>query len=95
MRAVVVQDQGGPEVPQLVELPEPSPGAVSCRSTSAPRVSFLDIQQRSGVRMRTPFTAGNAGAGVVSAVGADVDGIAGSRTLARPVASWLYCRTTA
>ena len=39
--------------------------------------NLLDVQQRSGTnRMRTPFTVGNEGAGVISAVGSDVDGAA-------------------
>ena len=78
MRAVVVPVQGGPEVLQVVELPEPSPGPGEVRvDVRAAGVNFLDVQQRSGTyRMRTPFTAGNEGAGVVSAVGPDVDGVA-------------------
>jgi len=78
MRAVVVPEQGGPEVLDLVELAEPSPGPGEVRvDVRAAGVNFLDVQQRSGTyRMRTPFTAGNEGAGVVSAIGSDVDGVA-------------------
>jgi NADPH2:quinone reductase len=77
MRAVVVHEQGGPEVLEVVQLPEPSPGPGEVRvDVRAAGVNFLDIQQRSGAyRMRTPFPAGNEGAGVISAVGCDVDGI--------------------
>ena len=82
MRAVVVQEQGGPEVLQIVELPEPSPGPGEVRvDVRAAGVNFLDIQQRSGVyRMPTPFPAGNEGAGTVSAVGTDVRGVAAGGT---------------
>ena len=78
MRAVVVPEQGAPEVLQLVEQPEPVPGPGEVRvDVRAAGVNFLDIQQRSGTyRMRIPFGAGNEGAGVVSAVGPDVTGVA-------------------
>jgi NADPH:quinone reductase len=78
MRAVVVDEQGGPEVLELVDRPEPEPGPGEVRvDVGAAGVNFLDIQQRSGTyRMRTPFGMGSEGAGSVSAVGPDVDGVA-------------------
>jgi NADPH2:quinone reductase len=78
VRAVVVAAQGGPEVLELVQQPEPVPGSGEVRvDVRAAGVNFLDIQQRSGAyRMPTPFPAGNEGAGIVSAVGPDVDGVA-------------------
>ncbi|MCW2580845.1 MAG: qor [Blastococcus sp.] len=74
----MVPEQGGPEVLRLVEEPEPVPAGGEVRvDVRAAGVNFLDIQQRSGAyRMRTPFPAGNEGAGVVSAVGAGVEGVA-------------------
>lgn len=74
MRAVVVEQQGGPEVLHVSNLgtPEPSPGQVRV-DVSASGVNFLDVYQRSGAYTKpTPFIAGSEGAGVVSAVGADV-----------------------
>jgi NADPH:quinone reductase len=78
MRAVVVAEQGGPDVLRVAELDEPVPGPGEVRvDVRAAGVNFLDIQQRSGTyRMRTPFTAGNEGAGVVSAVGTEVADVA-------------------
>ena len=78
MRAVVVQEQGGPEVLRILDLPEPVPGPGEVRvDVRAAGVNFLDLQQRSGnYPMRTPFPAGNEGAGVVSALGPDVEGVA-------------------
>lgn len=74
MRAVVVEQQGGPEVLHVsdLETPEPSPSQVRV-DVSASGVNFLDVYQRSGAYTKpTPFIAGSEGAGVVSAVGADV-----------------------
>lgn len=75
MRAVVVEEQGEPEVLQLVERPVPDPGPGEVRvDVRAAGVNFLDVQQRSGTyRMRTPFGVGSEGAGVVAAVGAGVE----------------------
>jgi NADPH2:quinone reductase len=77
MRAVMVHEQGGPEVLRVVESPTPEPGPGQVRvDVRAAGVNFLDVQQRSGgYRMRTPFGMGNEGAGVVSGVGPDVDGV--------------------
>jgi NADPH:quinone reductase len=92
MRAVVVPEQGDPEVLELVELAEPAPGPGEVRvDVRAAGVNFLDVQQRSGTyRMRTPFTAGNEGAGVVSAVGPDVDGVAVGHRVAWAMVSGGY-----
>lgn len=74
MKAVIVTEQGGPEVLEISDAPEPIPGPGEIRvDVKAAGVNFLDIQQRSGsYKMTTPFVAGNEGAGVVSAIGADV-----------------------
>ncbi|MRJ77332.1 zinc-binding dehydrogenase [Aeromicrobium sp. SMF47] len=71
MKAMIVNEQGAPDVLRLSEIatPEPGPGEIRV-DVSAAGVNFLDVQQRSGnYRMRTPFVAGNEGAGVVSAIG--------------------------
>lgn len=78
MRAVVVQEQGGPEVLQVVdrETPEPGPGQVRV-DVAASGVNFIDIYQRSGAYpMQVPFVAGSEGAGAVSAVGEGVADVA-------------------
>jgi NADPH2:quinone reductase len=74
MRAVVVEETGGPDNLLWVERPEPVPGpgyvAVRIVLTS---VNFADIQARRGAGMtKTPFTPGLDGMGVVSAIGAGV-----------------------
>lgn len=77
MRAVQVQSPGGPEVLALVELPEPVPGPGQVLvDVAAAGVNFVEIYQRSGIYPRpTPFVLGAEGAGVVRAVGAEVEGI--------------------
>ena len=74
MRAVVVEQQGGPEALHVSDLETPEPGPDQVRvDVSASGVNFIDVYQRSGVYPKpTPFIAGSEGAGVVSAVGADV-----------------------
>lgn len=82
MRAVVVEQYGGPEVLTVVDrpVPEPGPGEALVR-VGAAGVNFIDIYQRSGTyRMDLPFVAGSEGAGTVEAVGAGVDpGLVGQR----------------
>lgn len=74
MRAVVVSEQGGPEVLEVVERERPEPGAGQVRvDVQASGVNFIDIYQRSGAYpMQTPFVSGSEGAGTVSALGEGV-----------------------
>lgn len=77
MQVIQVSQLGGPEVlrPAQVPVPEPGPGQVLVDLT-ATGVNFLEIYQREGrYPMQVPFTPGGEGAGVVSAVGPDVEGI--------------------
>lgn len=70
---------GGPEVLTLrtVEVPAPGPGEVSVRIEAA-GVNPLDLKLRSGARASGPITeprrAGFDGAGVITAVGEEVEG---------------------
>jgi len=78
VRAVVVEQTGGPEVLQVEEraTPEPGPGQVLV-DVAASGVNFIDAYQRAGVYPKQmPFVAGSEGAGVVSALGADVGDLA-------------------
>lgn len=78
MRAVVVSEQGGPEVLRVEERDVPQPGEGQVRvDVQAAGVNFIDIYQRSGTYpMQTPFIAGSEGAGTVSAIGPGVSGVA-------------------
>jgi len=78
VRAIVVNEQGGPEVLELVERETPEPGEGQLRvDVRAAGVNFIDIYQRSGLyAMQTPFVMGMEGAGTVGAVGTGVEDIA-------------------
>ncbi|MTE22788.1 NADP-dependent oxidoreductase [Microbacterium sp. ZXX196] len=70
---------GGPEVLELVEVPDPVPaaGEVAIRVEAA-GVNPIERKLRTGVRPLAgdgPWRAGSDGAGIVTAVGADVDGL--------------------
>ena len=73
MRAIVVTEQGGPEVlePRDVPDPEPAQGHLLVE-IDAIGVNFRDIYEREGVGFyasETPFVAGAEGAGTVVAIG--------------------------
>jgi len=74
MKAVRVHKYGGPEVLTLEEIPVPEPKAGEARvKIEAAGVNYIDIYQRTGLYpMKTPFTLGTEGAGIVDAVGPDV-----------------------
>jgi len=71
MRAVVVDEFGGPEVlvQADVDRPSPGPGEVLV-DVSVSGVNFLDVYQRTGASpLRPPFSAGVEGVGVVAEIG--------------------------
>lgn len=74
MKAIRVQQTGGPEVMELVDLPIPQPKPTEALvKVSVAGVNSIDGQFRDG-RLRTPlpFIPGQEGAGVVTAVGPQV-----------------------
>src|SRR5260221_8770337 len=78
MRAVVVNQLGGPEVLQLAETeaPKPGPGELLA-SVGAAGVNYMDTYQRGGLYpVQLPFPPGVEGAGRVVAVGEGVEGFA-------------------
>jgi NADPH:quinone reductase len=76
MRAVVIQETGGPEVLVAQDLPTPDPGPGELRvDVAAAGVNYIDVYYRTGAYpLPIPFIAGSEGAGVVSAVGSGVTG---------------------
>ena len=75
MKAIRVNEPGGPEVLSYedVDVPDPGPGEVRVK-LAASGVNFIDVYQRTGVYpMETPFTLGQEGAGEVEAVGEGVE----------------------
>ncbi len=74
MKAIRVQEAGGPEVMELVEVPLPQPNpSEALVKVSVAGVNSIDGHFRDGrLRMPLPFIPGQEGAGVVTAVGAQV-----------------------
>ena len=75
MKAIRVNENGGPEVLSYedVEVPEPGPGQARVR-LAASGVNFIDTYQRTGTYpMELPFTLGQEGAGEIEAVGEGVE----------------------
>ena len=92
MRAIVVSELGGPEVMVIGERQDPvaGPGQVVVRAAAA-GVNFIDIYRRSGVYAQpVPYVPGSEGAGVVTAVGAGVTGIAAGDRVAWREAAGSY-----
>src|ERR671939_231338 len=75
MKAIRVNEHGGPEVLSYedVPIPEPGPGEARVRLAAA-GINFIDVYQRTGLYpIETPFTLGLEGAGEVDAVGEGVE----------------------
>jgi NADPH2:quinone reductase len=82
MKAIQVKQPGGPEAMELVELPVPVPKAnEAVVKLAASGVNFIDVYFREGrYKAPLPLVLGQEGAGVVTAVGADVRSVkAGDR----------------
>jgi NADPH2:quinone reductase len=74
MKAIQIQQTGGPEVLNLVDLtvPTPGPGEVLVK-IHASGINFIDIYYREGrYKSELPFIDGQEGAGIVEAVGGGV-----------------------
>jgi NADPH2:quinone reductase len=81
MKAIVVEQTGGPEQLTLSERPDPRPGPGELVvDVGAAGVNFIDIYQLQGIYPRAlPYVPGSEGAGRVSAVGDGVDVRVGER----------------
>ncbi len=78
IKAIRVHETGGPEVLNWTEVdrPEPGPGEAVVQ-LAAIGVNYVETYFRRGIyKMPVPFTPGAEGAGVVVAVGPEVDAIA-------------------
>jgi len=87
VKAVRIHEDGGPEVLRYEDVPdpEPGPGDVLIRLRAA-SLNHLDVWVRKGLpSVPKPRILGADGAGVVEAVGSDVDGFAaGQRVVINP-----------
>ncbi len=82
MKAIQVKQVGGPEAMQVAELPVPQPKPnEAVVKLAASGVNFIDVYFREGrYKAPLPLTLGQEGAGVVTAVGAEVKSVkAGDR----------------
>jgi NADPH2:quinone reductase len=77
MKAIQVKQPGGPEAMELVELPVPEPKAnEAVVKLAASGVNFIDVYFREGrYKAPLPIGLGQEGAGVVTAVGAEVTSV--------------------
>lgn len=77
MKAIRIQKVGGPEAMRLedVAVPEPGPGEARIRM-EAIGVNFIDVYHRTGLYPAPiPFTPGMEGAGVIDAVGGNLEDV--------------------
>lgn len=74
MKAIRIHNFGGPEVLTFEDIPVPEPAAGEARvKIEASGVNFIDVYHRTGLYpLKTPFTLGTEGAGIVDAVGTGV-----------------------
>ena len=77
MKAIQVKQVGGPEAMEVVELTVPQPKANEALvKLAASGVNFIDVYYREGrYKAPLPLVPGQEGAGVVTAVGADVKSV--------------------
>src|SRR5712671_838239 len=77
MKAIQVKQVGGPEAMEVAELPVPEPRAnEAVVRLAASGVNFIDVYVREGrYKAPLPVVPGQEGAGVVTAVGADVHSV--------------------
>lgn len=77
MKAIQVKQVGGPEAMELADLPVPEPKPHEALvKLSASGVNFIDVYHREGrYKVTLPFTPGQEGAGVVTALGTDVKSV--------------------
>lgn len=92
MRAIAFASHGGPDVLELMELPDPEPGPGQVRlRVHASSVNHLDLWVRRGlpVEIPLPHVGGSDMAGVVDAVGPGGDAeLVGRRVVVDPTLDW-------
>jgi NADPH2:quinone reductase len=77
MKAIRVHEYGGPEALRYEDIPRPEPGRGDALvRVEAIGVNFIDVYKRSGQYPGSPpFVLGEEAAGVVEAIGPDVEGV--------------------
>jgi NADPH2:quinone reductase len=92
MKAVFVEQIGGPENLKYADLPQPSPGpGQALVKIAAAGINFIDIYFRTGLyKADPPIVLGNEGAGTVEAVGPNVTNVAPGDRVAYAMARGSY-----
>ena len=92
MKAVFVEQPGGPENLKYADLPKPAPGpGQALVKIAAAGVNFIDIYFRTGLyKAEVPILLGNEGAGTVEAVGPGVTEVAAGDRVAYAMARGSY-----
>ncbi|MCI0423269.1 MAG: alcohol dehydrogenase catalytic domain-containing protein, partial [Acidobacteria bacterium] len=92
MKAIRVQNCGGPEVLKLEEVPQPQPGpGQALVKLQAIGVNFIDVYHRIGFyKLPLPFTPGMEGAGIVESVGSGVTEVQAGDRVAYAMAVGAY-----
>lgn len=92
MKAVFVEQPGGPENLKYADLPKPAPGpGQALVKIAAAGVNFIDIYFRTGLyKADAPILLGNEGAGTVEAVGTGVTEVAAGDRVAYAMARGSY-----
>ena len=96
MKAIAFSKHGGPEVLEMITLPDPAPKAREVRvKVKAVALNHLDVWTRKGwptLKLKMPHVLGADVAGVIDAVGAEVDDLAvGSEVVVNPGISCGSC----
>ena len=94
MKAIHVNEPGGPEKMQVADAPVPQPGPKQALvRLHASGVNFIDVYFRTGLyKADFPITLGSEGAGVVEAVGSEVTEFAPGDRVAYAMARGSYAQ---
>lgn len=94
MKAIQIQQLGGPEQLQFVDIPDPQPGlGEALIEIHAAGVNFIDVYFRIGLyKADLPITPGNEGSGVVKAIGPGVTHVAVGDRVAYAMARGSYAQ---
>jgi len=95
VKAALIREHGGPEVILIGDAPEPEPGPWDVVvDMKAAALNYLDVWVRRGGRgeLKGPHVLGSDGAGIVSALGASVQGVeVGQEVIINPGLSCGHC----
>ena len=97
MKAIQIQELGGPEQLKLVDIPDPEPGPKQALiELHAAGVNFIDVYFRNGLyKADLPFVPGNEGAGVVRSIGSEASNVAVGDRVAYAMSRGSYAQLAA